>query len=124
MALHKLPPAGSPVVYPEEAINAQETPVDPRQLMGIDFARYGLFWDRPDMSNQDFLAILTDPASPEHRWAWHRAFERLPSPVLTGALTLSQLQRLIRLVRLRPPLQGAWESAIEFWTQEARRHPR
>jgi hypothetical protein len=73
------------------------------------------------MSNEDFLAILADPSDPEHRWAWSRALERLPSPVVTRSVTLSELQRVIQLVRLRPPLQGAWESAIEFWTQEARR---
>jgi hypothetical protein len=73
------------------------------------------------MSNESFLQILTDPSHPEHRWAWTRALERLPSTVITRALSLRELQWLIRLVKLRSPLQRAWESAIDFWTEESRR---
>jgi hypothetical protein len=87
----------------------------------VDFAGYGLFWDRPGMSNEQFLRILANPDHLEYRWAWTRALERLPSRVITRAVSLRDLRRLIRLVRLRPPLQRAWESAIDFWTEESRR---
>ena len=72
------------------------------------------------MDDERFLGILADPDSDQYLWAWTRVLERLPSPVVTQALSLRDLQRLIRIVRLRPPLQEAWESAIDFWTQESR----
>lgn len=89
-------------------------------LAQVDFAARGLFWDRPGMSNERFLGVLADPEHPQHRWAWTRVLERLPSRVVTRSLSLRDLQQLIRIVRLRPPLQRAWQSAIEFWTEDSR----
>jgi len=117
----------SPIHVPErESGSASDrgvAPIDATRLSRLDFAHFGLFWDRPGMNNDRFLAILSDPSNPEHRWAWVRTLERIPSSVLTRNVTLSELQRIIRLVRLRPPLQGAWESAIDYWSQETRRRP-
>lgn len=94
--------------------------VDLSLLSQVDFAANGLFWDRPGMDNGQLLRILSDPENPQYRWAWTRTLERLPSRVITQSLSLRDLQRLIRLVRLRQPLQRAWESAIAFWTEEPR----
>ena len=95
-------------------------PVDVSRLASVRFRAQGLLWDRPHMDDERFLGILADPDSDQYLWAWTRVLERLPSPVVTQALSLRDLQRLIRIVRLRPPLQEAWESAIEFWTEESR----
>jgi hypothetical protein len=90
-------------------------------LAELDFAAWGLFWDCPKMSNARFVAMLSESNHTRHPWAWTRTLERLPSRVVTKALSLQDLRRVIRIVRLRPPLQRAWESAIEFWTQDAQR---
>ena len=84
------------------------------------FRAQGLLWDRPDMADEEFRGILADPASRQYRWAWTRVLERLPSSVVTRALSLHDLRRLLGLVRLRPSLQRAWKSAIDFWTEESR----
>ena len=94
--------------------------VNVSSLAQVDFAARGLFWDRPGMSNDHFLGVLADPEHPQYRWAWTRASERLPSRAITQSLSLRDLQQLIRIVRLRPPLQRAWQSAIEFWTEDSR----
>jgi hypothetical protein len=112
--------AGRVAAGAEIAVGASAL-VDVSLLGKVDFAGHGLFWDRPGMGNEQFLRILADPDHPEHRWAWTRALEWIPSRVITQAVSLSDLRRLIRLVRLRPPLQKAWESAIDSWTEESRR---
>ena len=87
----------------------------------IDFAHHGIFWDRPTMTNARFAAILNDPEHRQYHWAWARVLERLPSRIITRAVPLAYLRRLTSLVRLRPRIRRAWEDAIEFWTEEARR---
>ena len=106
-----------PAVEPRSRAAA---PVDVTSLARVHFRANGLLWDRPELSDAQFLGILADPDDVQYRWAWTRVLERLPSNVITQALSLGDLQRLIRLTRLRPPLQGAWESAIDFWAQEPR----
>ena len=90
-------------------------------LRDIDFDGHGLFWDRPAMTNERFARILEDLEHPESRWAWARVLERLPSRIVTRAVGLNDLRGLISLVKLRPRIRDAWESALEFWTEEARR---
>lgn len=87
----------------------------------VDFASFGLFWDRPEMTNERFSEILADPASDEHDWAWARVLSRLPSRVVTRRIGLSELRERISTVKLRPRIREAWEGAVEFWTAEARR---
>jgi len=98
-----------------------ETAPDTTRLSDLDFAHHGLFWDRPTMTNDEFVELLADPGHLQHRWAWTRLLERLPTRLVTNAVALEDLQRAIGFVRLRPPLQNAWESAIEYWTEKPRR---
>ena len=93
-------------------------------LPEIDFAGQGVLWDRPAMTNERYVEILGDPGHPEHLWAWTRAFERLSSRVITRAMGLEQIRGLLALIHLRPRLRRAWEGAIDFWTEEARRSSR
>ncbi len=93
----------------------------PPGLDNVDFIHHGILWDRRGMSNPEFAAILADPAGPEYRWAWGRALERLPARVVTRSVGLADLRRLISFVRMRPRVRAAWEGALEFWTEEARR---
>lgn len=93
----------------------------PEGLEDIDFAGHGLFWDRPTMTNERFAATLSDSNAPDHRWAWARALERLPSRVVTRAVGLEALSGLVSMAAPRPRVRRAWEEAIEFWSAQARR---
>lgn len=90
-------------------------------LDDIDFASHGLFWDRPTMTNERFAAILSESRDPDHRWAWARVLERLPSRVITRAVGLDDLSRIVSIAAPRPRVRHAWEEAIEFWRTQARR---
>lgn len=93
----------------------------PASTEDIDFAAHGLLWDRPGMKNREFGRILSDAADPRHDWAWARVLERLPSRLVTGIVGLGDLRRIVARVKIRPRLRAAWEGALEFWTEEARR---
>jgi hypothetical protein len=107
--------------YGRLAGGPEDRPPKGLDLREIDFCGQGLLWDRPSMTNERFAEILADPGEPEHPWAWGRAFERLPSRLLTRAVGLEQLRRIVSVVSVRPRLRRAWEGAIDFWSAEARR---
>lgn len=90
-------------------------------LDDVDFADMGLFWDRPTMTNERFAHILRKRDHAEHRWAWARSLERLPSRLITRSISLADLRRVLTEVKLRSRIGDAWRNAIEFWTEEARR---
>jgi hypothetical protein len=95
----------------ERLVGSAPAPADaaPR-LEDVPFAEHGLLWDRPTMTDERFAAILGDPADPDHRWAWSRALERLPSRVVTSAVGLAELRARVAAARLRPVTRRAWES--------------
>ena len=93
----------------------------PTRAWDLDFASHGLFWDRPTLTNERFSAMLRDPDDPEYGWAWARVLERIPSRLVTRAIGLDELRRLVPTLKLRPRTRAAWEGALEFWTAETRR---
>jgi hypothetical protein len=93
---------------------------DVGELALVDFAGRGLLWDRPEMTNADFAGCLATPDQPDGRWAWRRVLERLPSDLITRAVPLPVLCRILDAVKPGPRMRAAWEAALEFWTTEAR----
>jgi hypothetical protein len=93
---------------------------DTGDLLAVDFAGRGLLWDRPEMTNADFVGFLANPDRPDGRWAWRRLLERLPSDLITRTVPLPALRRILDAVRPGPRMRAAWEAALEFWTTEAR----
>lgn len=86
-----------------------------KPLAAIPFRKRGLLWDRPDLSDAQFFAMIQKPTHPEHAWAVTRLFERLPSHILLRHLPWQQLAQLFDQARLRPALRKPWEHAIAYW---------
>lgn len=77
----------------------------------------GLLWDRLDLSNEQFQVLLKDPNRGEHLWAVKRLLEYAPSTLVTRVLSLSELQEVLKRIRLRPIFQEAWRHAVYYWSK-------
>ena len=81
------------------------------------FRKMGLLWDRPDLTDRAFETRLHDPRHAEHRWAQRRIFEHAPSAVVTRYYSLAELREALNHIRLRAPLQEAWQHAVRYWSE-------
>lgn len=89
-------------------------------LKALDFAERGLFWDRGDMKNADFIERLTNSNHREHAWAVTRLFERLKSSDILKIFGWEGARELLQKNRLRPAFMEPWQHAFEFRDQKTR----
>lgn len=83
-----------------------------------DFRSRGLFWDRPELTNRQFVAWLKDPRHTEHVWAISRLLERLPSQEMVRLFSLSVVVEMLKHARIREAIRRPWEHAIHYWRQK------
>ncbi len=94
----------------------------PRSLLArFDFRGRGLLWDRPDLSNRQFVKIIKDPHHPEHPWAIARILERLPSPEVLKLFSIEEISAMLALAPVRASFRKPWEHAIEYFHQKTSR---
>lgn len=72
-----------------------------------------------DLPREEFLRILQDPASPDHRWAAERLLREAPWQEVRRHLSLQDLQALVPEADLPPKRKRALMAALKVWARGA-----
>lgn len=70
-----------------------------------------------DLPREEFLAMLGDPDSPDHRWALERLLREADWDEARQHVSLEDLRRFLPELDLPPRKKQALETALEVWTR-------
>ena len=87
-----------------------------------DYRTMGLLWDRSDITNDRFHALLKKSVEAEEWeriWAARRLLEYAPSMVVKEIFSLDELKEILSKVKLKPFYQEAWNHAVHYWSENS-----